>query len=616
MDRNSLKPLPIISRYLVPMGIDIVLVVAVYFAALLLRFEGHVPSNHFQNYSASILPISTAYIATNYFFGLYQRVWRYASSMEIISIIGAVAIATLFLTTINIFWSTNRPLPLSVPISGGIFTMAAFSAVRYRWRLLTGLLWRWKAVTHGLGNRVLIIGAGEEGQLLGWRLQFQANDYNVVGYLDDDSSKHGLNIHGVKVLGTRQDVQSIALKHQVETIMIAMDNLYGEDIQEILGLCERTTAKIKIAPSLFSVMEGTEGQPLIRDVSVEDLLARESIHLDKEVCHNLLAGKVVLVTGAAGSIGSELCKQIMNFQPSLLLMLDNNETGLNDLQINLFQNGNDTAHKILVGDILRTRRIEKLWAEHRPQIVFHCAAYKHVPIMEEAPCEAVLVNIKGTQILTEISQKYQVERFVFISSDKAVEPAGVMGATKSIGESLILSMPSNQTSCFTAVRFGNVLNSRGSVVPLFLKQIDSGGPVTVTDRNMTRFLMGLSEAVSLIIQAAAYTQGRDVFMLNMGQAIRISDLASKLIRLKGLRVGEDIPIVFTGTRAGEKLTESLAASGEEFVATSHPFIFRLATNNEVSREALLEHTRNLILLAESEREEELTSKLLAKNPRN
>ncbi|MDA0987598.1 MAG: nucleoside-diphosphate sugar epimerase/dehydratase [Chloroflexi bacterium] len=501
---------------------------------------------------------------------------------------------------------------MSIPISGGIFTLAAFAGVRYRQRLITGLLWRWKATTRGYGNRVLIIGAGEEGQLLAWRLKIQADDYHVVGFLDDDPLKQGMNIHGAKVLGTRQDVEALASKHQVDTIIVAISKIDGEDIQEILGLCEKTAAKIKIAPDLFSFMEGDGGQPLVRDLSVEDLLARESIPLDIDVCHGLLAGKVVLVTGAAGSIGSELCRQVVNFQPAMLLMLDNNETGLNDLQIDLFSQGNDTAHKILVGDILRTQRMETLWAAHRPQIVFHCAAYKHVPLMEEAPCEAVLVNLKGTQILSELARKYEVERFVFISTDKAVEPTGVMGATKSLAERLTLSTPSNQTSFFTAVRFGNVLNSRGSVVPLFLKQIDQGGPVTVTDKDMTRFLMGLSEAVSLIIQAAAYTQGGDVFMLNMGQPIKISDLASKLIRLKGLRIDEDIAIVFTGTRLGEKLTESLVAPGEEVVPTPHPFIFRLMSRNGMSREALLEHTRELILLAESEREEELAGKLLGR----
>ena len=316
---------------------------------------------------------------------------------------------------------------MSIPISGGIFTLAAFTAVRYRRRLFTGLLWRWRAVTKGYGNRVLIIGAEEEAQLLGWRLKVQGNDYHVVGYLDDDPAKRGLNIHGAKVLGARQDVQTLAVQHQVDTIIVAVDKITGENIQEIVALCENTRAKIKIAPDLFSFMEGSEGQPLVSDVSVEDLLPRESVPLDTEMCRKLLAGKVVLVTGAAGSIGSELCRQIINFQPASLLMLDNNETGLNDLQIELFPQGNGTAHKILVGDILRTRRMESLWATYKPQIVFHCAAYKHVPLMEEAPCEAVLVNLMGTQALAELSWKHRVERFVFISTDKAVEPAGVMG---------------------------------------------------------------------------------------------------------------------------------------------------------------------------------------------
>ena len=614
MDRHSLAPFSLLERYLVPMVIDVALVAMAYFAALLLRFEGAIPSDQLQSYYATILPIGVAYIAANYFFGLYQRVWRYASSLEVSAIIGSVGVTTVLLTAADLLWLGERPLPLSIPISGGIFTLAALTAVRYQRRLLTGLLWRWKAVTKGYGNRVLIIGTGEEAQLLGWRLKVQVDNYHVVGYLDDDRTRRGMNIHGAKVLGARQDVQALAAQHQVDTIIVAIDKITGEDIQEIVGLCEKTTAKIKIAPDLFSFMEGSEGQPLVRDVSVEDLLARESVPLDTDMCRKLLAGKVVLVTGAAGSIGSELCRQIINFQPASLLMLDNNETGLNDLQIELFPAGNDTAHRILVGDILRTRRMESLWATCKPQIVFHCAAYKHVPLMEEAPSEAVLVNIRGTQVLAELSWKYQVERFVFISTDKAVEPAGVMGATKSMAERVIRSMPSNQASFFTAVRFGNVLNSRGSVVPLFLKQIDQGGPVTVTDKEMTRFLMGLSEAVSLIIQAATYTQGGDVFMLNMGQPMKISDLASKLIRLRGLRVDEDIAIVYTGTRAGEKLTESLAAPGEEMIPTAHPHIFRLMSQNGMDRDALMEHIGSLITLADSDMEQELVSKLLGREP--
>jgi FlaA1/EpsC-like NDP-sugar epimerase len=592
------------------MGVDAAVVAVAYLAALLLRFEGSVPRDQLESYLVAILPIGAAYITANYFFGLYQRVWRYASSLEVTAIIGSAGVTSVLLMAIDLLWTGDRPLPLSIPISGGIFTLAAFTAVRYRRRLFTGLLWRWRAVTKGYGNRVLIIGAGEEAQLLGWRLKVQRDDYHVVGYLDDDPSKQGMNIHGAKVLGARRDVQALAVHHRADTIIVAIDKITGEDIQEIVGLCEKTTAKIKIAPNLFSIMEGSEGLPLVRDVSVEDLLARESVPLDTDTCRNLLAGKVVMVTGAAGSIGSELCRQIVNFQPASLLMLDNNETGLNDLEIELFSQGNDTAHKILVGDILRTRRMESLWATYKPQIVFHCAAYKHVPLMEEAPCEAVLVNLRGTQVLAELSWKYQVERFVFISTDKAVEPTGVMGATKNLAEGLILSTPSNQASFFTAVRFGNVLNSRGSVVPLFLKQIDQGGPVTVTDREMTRFLMGLSEAVSLIIQAATYTQGGDVFMLNMGQPMKISDLASKLIRLRGLRVDEDIAIVYTGTRAGEKLTESLVAPGEEMVPTSHPHIFRLTSRNGMDRDALMEHVGGLISLADSEQEQELVASLL------
>jgi len=451
--------------------------------------------------------------------------------------------------------------------------------------LIAGFLRRWRSRAASrapdAGTRVLIVGAGEAGQLLAWRLlnATEGTRYHIIGFIDDDPRKQGMRIHGIKVLGGRQLIPDVAQQEQIELIIIAIHTISSKDFHGILSICQSTSAKIKTLPDVFESLRGLRDAALLRDITIEDLIGREPVSINREECRDLLADKVVLVTGAAGTIGSELCRQIVQFEPRQLVMVDNNETGLHDLSLELRSGVQalstapvSSRLSYVIADVTDWQRMEAIFHEYRPQITAHAAAYKHVPLMERCPEEAVRVNVGGTLALFELAEKYGTERFVLVSTDKAVDPVSVLGASKRLGEMLVAASPSDGPMIATAVRFGNVLGSRGSVVPIFDQQIDAGGPVTVTDPEATRFFMSVSEAASLILQAASMAQGGEVFMLEMGEQIRIVDLAARMIRLRGLRVGEDIHIVYTGLRPGERLYEKLVASSEERLPTSHPQI--------------------------------------------
>jgi len=576
--------------------------------------------------------------SVNHLFGLYQRLWRYASAGEIVVIAAAVAIGTALLALADVLWPGRRPVPLSVVWITGLFAFVGFVSVRYRRRVWTGFRWRWRALRGQFAparTRVLIVGAGEVGQLLAWRFQNQreGEGYELVGFVDDDPAKHGMRVHGVSVLGDRHAIPDLVARHRADLIAIAIYNISGRDFRAILDICERTPARLKVIPNVFDLFQGSRGAAPIRDVTAEDLLGRKPVEIDREDCRDLLAGKTVLVTGAAGSIGSELCRQILPFGPRQLLLLDNNETGLHDLRFAIsdfgFENSQIENRKSkivpVIGDVTNQAKMRAVFETYRPQIVFHAAAYKHVPLMEAHPDEAVRVNVLGTKIVADLAAQYGAERFVLVSTDKAVNPCSIMGATKRLCEMLVMNQRISESTdapdgkseignrkseiLCTAVRFGNVLGSRGSVVPTFERQIEQGGPVTVTDREMTRYFMGVSEAGSLIIQAAALTAGGDIFMLEMGQCIRIDDLARRLIRLRGLRPEADIPIVYTGVRPGEKLQEELLHADEERCPTAHPHIFRLRCNHVSDRPAFQSQVDELIALAETQRPGEVVARL-------
>ncbi len=522
-------------------------------------------------------------IVALYVFGAYHRIWSRTSGHDVVVLIKAAAISGIFLASLD-FVLRPRPIPLSVVLVGHLLAFTGFVAVRYRSRLLSGLEWRWRAVWHqefpAQATRVLIVGAGDAGQVTAWRLKHRSpgDTYKIVGFVDDDPAKQKMYIEGCQVLGTREDLARLVERHAVDLIVVAIHNISKPDFRSILALCEPTKARIKLVPDVLAAIKGNTHVPLLRDITAEDLLGRPTISWCSDVDATHVLHKIVLVTGAAGSIGSELCRQMLTFQPSKLILLDNNESGLHDLFTELSLKTDMDNIVLALVDITDRHALKQLFDDYHPQVVFHAAAYKHVPMLELYPRESIRVNIGGTLQVAKLAQIYEAERFVLISTDKAVNPYCVMGASKRVCELLMHALSSRTSATlFTAVRFGNVLGSRGSVVPIFNRQIDAGGPVTVTNKEMTRYFMSIPEAVSLVIQAACVTTGDDLFMLKMGEVVQIVELAERMIRMHGLRPYIDIPITFTGVRPGEKLHEELYTSHESLHATVHPDIVQLVS---------------------------------------
>ena len=590
----------VLARYGLLLFLDALAVFACYGLAFLLRFEWQVPRSYQLGFRNTIWALVIAYCAMNAAWGLYGRLWEYAGAPEAVSIAASGTLTSAVIFVIELLMHMRRHLPLSVVIAGGIFTTGAFVLVRYRHRLIIAVIRQLEQVV-GSANprRVLIVGAGEAGQLLTWQLQHHDHrrEYELVGLVDDDPRKKGLRVHGLMVLGNREDIPRLTRQRGVDLIVIAIHRISGPRFRQILSICQQTDAQIKVLPDVLQLLgEAKEFLPL-RDVEPRDLLGRQEVPVDKEACRHLLWDKVVLVTGACGSIGSELCRQILSFEPQKLLMVDINETGLYEMRMEMEALARDKGAYV-IADVTDESKMEALIVRESPQIIFHAAAYKHVPLMEAYPEEAVRVNVEGTRILCQLAQQHGVERFVLISTDKAVRPVSVMGLSKRIGELLILALNRYHSSLFTSVRFGNVLGSRGSVAVTFARQIAQGGPVTVTDARMSRYFMTPTEAVSLIIQAATLTRGGDIFLLDMGQEIKIVDLAQKMIQAQGLRVGKDIEIAYTGIRPGEKLREELIYEGfEEQEPTMYPGISRLRSGRCPSFDALLAQIEQLELLA-------------------
>ena len=451
-------------------------------------------------------------------------------------------------------------------------------------------------------KNLLIIGAGEAAnEIIKTVKNTMKGYYNIVGLIDDNPNKMNYAISGIKILGTRDDIAEICKQYKVDVIFFSISNIDNKNKKEILNICQETGVKIRVLPSIADIIKNKSLLQNLRDVEIEDLLGREPITLANENIGELIKGKSILVTGGGGSIGSELCRQIAKFNPSRLIIFDIYENNLYNIEMELKQNHYDEKFEIvaIVGSVRDKKRLEQVFKKYNPYLVFHAAAHKHVPLMEVSPLEAIKNNVFGTYNVANYADKYSVKRFILISTDKAVNPTNIMGATKRMCEMIIQAFNKKSKTEFAAVRFGNVLGSNGSVLPLFKKQIANGGPVTVTHRDITRFFMTIPEAVSLVLQAMSYAKGGEIFVLDMGEPVKIYDLAVSLIKLSGLEPNVDIPIEITGLRPGEKLYEELLMSEEGLQTTAHNKIF-IGKPSDITYEQMLKKLGKLEEIIQNE----------------
>jgi FlaA1/EpsC-like NDP-sugar epimerase len=542
--------------------LDAALLAAAYSVVLVLRFDGAVPGSIWRSF-LSWLPFAVLVgLGSVWAFGLYGQVWRHASAQEARRLLGAAGSMLLVLTGVELI--LDRAVPWSVILLGtgaGVFLMGA---VRFQSRLFS-----FHRRVEGEGLRVVVVGAKDAGAALIAEMQKSpAAGLVPVAVVDPDPALHGRFVVGLPVAGGIDDLAAVAKRVGAHQAVLAMSSTTSETVRAVAAQAEAAGIALKVVGGIAGRIKGEAGIRHIRDLRIDDLIGRAQVETDLAAVRAMLTGRRVLVTGAGGSIGSEIARQVASCLPAVLIVLDHDESHLHDLLATL----QGSAVQVLA-DIRDVTAVERAFQRHRPEIVFHAAAHKHVPLLEDHPCEAALTNVVGTRNLLTSAASAEVERFVFISTDKAVHPRSVMGASKRFGEHLVLGeAPPGATH--TAVRFGNVIGSRGSVVPTFVRQIEEGGPVTVTDARMTRYFMSIPEAVQLVLQAAAIARGGDVFVLDMGEPVRILDLAERMIRLSGLQVGTDIEVRVTGVRPGEKLEEELHTDDEPAQPTEHPAVTR------------------------------------------
>lgn len=578
--------------------VDSVAIAAAFFYALELRFEFAPPSMYLMHFAFVLPLVIFVFLISFSLLGVYKRKWKFASLDEIWAIArGTVFTAAALFLSLLLIPGFREFIPASVALSGAAIALLALCAFRASIRLIRDIRTR---RTNRVGIKVLLVGAGEAGEMIARdMLRNPEYGYTPRAFVDDNPRKRHLILQGVPVSGSRGDIPEIVDELGIDEIFMTMPSAQGIDIREIVDICGTTRAKVKILPGMTRVLQEDPGLSSVRELRVEDLLGREPVEIDLDLVSGYLSGKVVLVTGAAGSIGSELCREILRFDPARLVLLDNDETALFNLQFDLQAVGEQ--FEMVVADIREEKRIRGVFERYRPAIVFHSAALKHVPMMELHPCEAVKNNIEGTLNLARAAADLGCERFLLISTDKAVQPSSTMGATKRLSELLMKRYNKKSNTAFGAVRFGNVLGSRGSVVPVFEGQIKRGGPVLVTDPEITRYFMTINEAAQLVIQAGAYLHDGELFILDMGEPIRILELAKKMIAI--MSNGKPIDIQFTGLRPGEKLHEELAYRYEELSVTVHPKISTINDHNGLPEE-LYSGMSVLIDCARQEQEEE------------
>ncbi len=568
---------------------DLTMIPLAWMGAYWLRFNLDAIPPEFLEKAIGMLPLVWAVQGgALWYFGLYRGVWRFASLPDLTRIFKAVGIGVA-LSAVAIFFATRlHNIPRSVFILDAFLLVFLLGGPRF--------LYRWfkdRYLYAGESKNVLIVGAGQAGEMLARDLlRNQRREYLPVAFVDDDLNRVGKEIHGVPVAGACGDIPQVVSDFDVSLILIAITSASSKQMQRIVQICEETKLPVRIVPKIQDLVDGQVSVKALRDVNIEDLLGRETVALDWERIRRESNGKCVMVTGGGGSIGSELCRQIARLKPAKLIVFERSEFNLYSIDLELRRDFPALDLVSVLGDVSDEIAVDNVLATHRPRVIFHAAAYKHVPMLENQVRVAVNNNVVGTQVLASLANKYACEAFVMISTDKAVNPTNVMGTTKRVAEIYCQHLNARSNTRFITVRFGNVLGSAGSVIPLFQKQIATGGPVTVTHPDITRFFMTIPEACQLILQASVIGQGGEIFVLDMGEPVKITYLAEQLILLSGKKPGEDIEIVYTGLRPGEKLYEELFHESEKLLETSHPKI-RLAQSRQIDEDVLARVLRDL-----------------------
>jgi FlaA1/EpsC-like NDP-sugar epimerase len=569
------------------LGIDAVCFALALLLSTLIRFDFIPPAEHWQNFW-TILPWAVSVKLVLFFaFGLYKGMWRYSGLYDLWRMIQACVAAEVVVIAVMAWLYRFEGYSRGVFVIDGMLTLVLAGGMRMvirTWYGKNGQLripafWG-SARGRGDGRRCLILGAGNAGeQVLRELMEKRDEGHQAIGFLDDNPQKIGRSIHGLPVIGPVQGLGRVVQRQAVDEVLIAMPSATGPQMRRVVGCCEQAGVRFKTIPGISELIDGRVSISQFREVKLQDLLGRKQVELDFSSIASYVQGKVVLITGAGGSIGSELVRQVVRFQPRLLILVDHAESALYAIEMELWYELKFDKHVAVLGRVQDDALMNQIFAQYRPHVVFHAAAYKHVPMLENNPWEAVFNNVMGSKVVMAASSVWEVQQFVLVSTDKAVRPTNVMGASKRLTELLMQAMPPGTTR-YMAVRFGNVLGSAGSVIPLFQRQIQRGGPVTVTHPDMTRFFMTIPEACQLIIQAGGMGKGGEIFVLNMGEPVRIQDMARDLIRLSGRVPDKDIQITFTGVRPGEKLFEELITQDEGVVETDHKDIMVLRPDQD------------------------------------
>lgn len=560
------------------MSLDTLIIVNSYILAFIIRFNFDFIMDERNGLILFLPVIVIIYLMMLSIFKMYKSIWTIVGIDEVAFGLIACLIATGIILITSTIISSIYYIDHITVLLAGLFIMIFTIGIRVSFRIYRRMISHGRVLLNSSNisnlEKILIIGAGSCGQLIIEEVRKQNPiKQKVIGVIDDNPSKIGTYLRGIKILGNRNKIIEISEEKNVDLILIAMPSVDGKTKKEIIEICQSTRAKVKIIPGMYELIGGKVSLNRMRDIDLRDLLGREEVILDKKGIKDYIENKVVMVTGGGGSIGSELCRQIAKFSPKLLLILDIYENNAYELENEIISNFKNLKEKVLIASVREEKRLENIFNEYKPQVIFHAAAHKHVPLMERNPEEAIKNNVIGTLNVAECAHKYGAERFVLISTDKAVNPTNVMGASKRMCEMIIQAIDKNSNTEFVAVRFGNVLGSNGSVIPLFKKQIAKGGPVTLTHKKITRYFMLIPEAAQLVLQAGAYAKGGEIFVLDMGNPVLIYDLAKDLIKLSGFEPEIDIKIEITGLRPGEKLYEELLMDEEGLRKTSHEKIF-------------------------------------------